>query len=60
MLRQRITKRHRQHVVTSYQSGLSARMVASQTGLSKTTVLNILKDAGVPLRARGNPNCPKQ
>jgi len=60
LLRQRVTKRHRQQVVALYQSGLSTRMVADQTGVSKTTVLNILKEAAIELRTRGNPNFSKQ
>jgi hypothetical protein len=35
-------------------------MVADRTNLSKTMILNILKEAGVPLRPRGNPKLSKR
>lgn len=49
----RATRRVRQRVVELYQSGRSARSVASEAGVSRTTVLNILIQSGVERRPVG-------
>ena len=49
----RTTKRVRQRVVELYQSGRSARYVAGEVGVSRTTVLNILIQSGVERRPVG-------
>lgn len=49
----RATKRVRQRVVELYQSGRSARYVAGEVGVSRTTVLNILIQSGVERRPVG-------
>lgn len=52
--RVRVSKVVRNRAVVLYQHGHSTRSVGAQLGLAKSTVLGILKDAGVPLRPRGN------
>ena len=49
----RATRRVRQRVVELYQSGRSARYVAGEVGVSRTTVLNILTQSGVEPRPVG-------
>ena len=49
----RATRRVRQRVVELYQSGRSARYVAGEVGVSRTTVLNILIQSGVERRPVG-------
>ena len=51
--KRRATKRVRQRVVELYQSGHSARYVAGEVGVSRTTVLNILIQSGVERRPVG-------
>ena len=51
--KRRATKRIRQRVVELYQSGRSARYVAGEVGVSRTTVLNILIQSGVERRPVG-------
>lgn len=51
--KRRATKRVRQRVVELYQSGRSARYVAGEVGVSRTTVLNILIQSGVERRPVG-------
>ena len=51
--RRRITARLRAEVVEHYTAGMSCRRVAAKLGLGRTTVLEILKAAGVALRAQG-------
>lgn len=51
--RRRLKESDRLEIIELYASGLSTRSVAAQTRLAKTTVLNVLKRAGVPLRPRG-------
>lgn len=53
MGRTRVTGKHRQQVIDLYRAGRSALDVAEQTGLAKTTVLRILKEASVPVRKQG-------
>jgi hypothetical protein len=52
--RRRITARLRAEVVEHYAAGMSCRRVAAKLGLGRrTTVLQILKAAGVELRPQG-------
>jgi DNA invertase Pin-like site-specific DNA recombinase len=51
--RRRITERARAEVIEHYNRGMSSRRVAATLGLGRTTVLEILKDADVALRPRG-------
>jgi len=51
--RRRITARLRVEVTEQYKRGMSSREVALKLGLGRTTVLDILKAAGVALRPRG-------
>lgn len=51
--RRRITARLRAEVVEHYMAGMSCRRVAATLGLGRTTVLEILKAAGVPVRPQG-------
>jgi DNA invertase Pin-like site-specific DNA recombinase len=51
--RQRITVRMSARVAELYAGGASTRDVAAQTGVSRTTVLRILKDLGIGMRPRG-------
>ena len=51
--RQRITAHLRADVVEHYERGMSCRRVAATLGLGRTTVLQILKDAGVEIRPQG-------
>jgi len=51
--RRRITARLRAAVVEAYESGQSSRQVAEQLMLGRTTVLKILKAAGVTVRPQG-------
>ena len=51
--RRRITARLHADVIEHYNRGMSSRRVAATLGLGRTTVLEILKDAGVTVRPRG-------
>jgi transposase len=51
--RRRITASLRAEVVEHYAAGMSCRRVADTLGLGRTTVLQILKAAGVELRPQG-------
>jgi hypothetical protein len=51
--RRRITGRLRAEVVERYAPGMSSRRVAATLGLGRTTVLEILKAAGVDIRRQG-------
>jgi Homeodomain-like domain len=51
--RRRITARLRADVVEHYERGMSTRRVAATLGLGRTTVLEILKTAGVEMRPHG-------
>jgi DNA-binding CsgD family transcriptional regulator len=51
--RRRITNRLQAEVVDYYGRGMTSRQVASALGLGRTTVLNILKAAGVKIRPQG-------
>jgi len=51
--RRRVTARLRAEVIEHYNCGMSSRRVAATLGLARTTVLGILKGAGVTLRPRG-------
>jgi hypothetical protein len=51
--RRRITARLRAEVVASYEEGMSSRQVAEALALGRTTVLSILKVAGVAMRPQG-------
>ena len=51
--RRRITAHLRTDVVEHYERGLSSRRVAALVGLGRTTVLEILKAAGVDIRPPG-------
>jgi len=52
--RRRITARLRTDVIEHYERGKSSRRVAASLGLGRTTVLEILKAAGVRIRSQGN------
>ena len=51
--RQRITARLRAEVVGAYESGQTSREVAETFAIGRTTVLKILKAAGVMVRPQG-------
>lgn len=51
--RRRITQSLRDEVVTQYQAGKTSRELAEGCGIGRTTVLAILKKAGVQLRPQG-------
>jgi transposase-like protein len=51
--RRRITARLRAEVVQAYEFGETSRQVAEKFGLGRTTVLGILKTAGVRVRPQG-------
>jgi DNA-binding NarL/FixJ family response regulator len=51
---QRLTTTRRRMIIELYELGLSARVVAAQTNVSKTAVLSTLKQAGVAMRPRGS------
>ncbi|AWG70724.1 hypothetical protein DDJ51_00200 [Mycobacteroides abscessus] len=51
--RQRITDRLRAEVVEAYESGQTSREVAEMFTIGRTTVLKILKAAGVTVRPQG-------
>ncbi|VBA36271.1 hypothetical protein LAUMK191_01344 [Mycobacterium attenuatum] len=51
--RRRITTRLRADVVSTYASGKTTRQVAEELALGRTTVLKILKAAGVTVRPQG-------
>lgn len=52
--RRRVTRKDRAEIVRLYESGLSALAVAEQAGVSKTSVLNVLKSEGVTVRPWGS------
>lgn len=52
-LRSRVTLKMREEVTALYESGLSALDVAERLGVSKSTVLSILKQNGSTIRPRG-------
>ena len=52
--RRRITARLRIDVVEHYECGMSSQRVAASLGLGRTTVLEILKAAGVRIRPQGS------
>jgi transposase-like protein len=51
--RHRITDSLRADVVEHYARGMTSRQVARTLGLGRTTVLKVLKDAGVAIRPQG-------
>jgi hypothetical protein len=51
--RRRVTARLRVEVVEHYAAGMSSRRVAATLGLGRTTVLEILKAAGMDIRPQG-------
>jgi len=51
--RRRITAQLRTAVVEAYESGKTSRQVAEEWALGRTTVLKILKAAGVTVRTQG-------
>lgn len=51
--RRRITARDRAQIVALYEQGKSTRYVADEVGVSKATVLTVLKRANVPMRPVG-------
>ncbi len=51
--RQRLTATLRADVVGYYTKGMATRQVAAMVGIGRTTVLKILKDAGVAVRPQG-------
>jgi len=51
--RRRLTARLRAAVVEAYEAGQTSRQVAEELGLGRSTVLGILKDAGVAVRPQG-------
>ena len=52
-VRRRITAGLRAAVVAAYESGQPSRQVAEELELGRTTVLKILKAAGVTIRPQG-------
>jgi hypothetical protein len=52
--RRQITAALRSAVVEAYESGQTSRQVAEEWELGRTTVLNILKAAGVTVRPQGS------
>ena len=52
--RRRITTQLRADVVEAYKSGKTSREVAEELELGRTTVLKILKAAGVTVRPQGH------
>lgn len=52
--RQRVTDRLRAEVVEAYDSGQTSREVAETFAIGRTTVLKILKAAGVAVRPQGS------
>jgi hypothetical protein len=52
-LRKRLTDRLRAEVIEAYEFGQTSRQVAERFELGRTTVLNILKEAGVTVRPQG-------
>lgn len=52
--RTRVTERLEQRIVELYGLGWSSRMVASELGVAKATVLRVLKSRGVAVRSRGD------
>lgn len=58
--RRRVTRRDRAEIVRLYESGLAARLVAEQVGVSKGCVLKTLKTEGIAMRPRGNPGWSRQ
>ncbi|KAA1378323.1 helix-turn-helix domain-containing protein [Aeromicrobium fastidiosum] len=55
--RRRITEKDRRRIVELYERGVSSRAVASEVGLSKATVLNVLKSEHVVRRPPGQSCC---
>jgi hypothetical protein len=51
--RRRITARLRAEVIEHCEQGMSSRRVAATLGLGRSTVLGILKTAGITLRPQG-------
>ena len=51
--RRRITAKLRADVVEAYESGQTSRQAAEELALGRTTVLRILKEAGVRVRPPG-------
>lgn len=52
-VRRRVSKQLRAEIVEYYRQGLSSLDVAEVLGVGKSTVLNVLKAAGEPIRPRG-------
>ncbi|QLL08645.1 helix-turn-helix domain-containing protein [Mycobacterium vicinigordonae] len=52
--RQRITDRLRAEVVAAYEFGQTSRQVAETFAIGRSTVLKILKAAGVMVRPQGH------
>ena len=53
VIKGRVTDRLRVEVVEAYQAGQTGRQVAEESGLGRSTVLGILKDADIPVRPQG-------
>jgi hypothetical protein len=51
--RRRVTNSLRADVIEHYTQGMTTRQVASTVRLGRTTVLKVLKDAGVAVRSQG-------
>lgn len=51
--RRRTKVKDRSEIVRLYESGLSSRAVAERVRIAKSSVLRILKEAGVEMRAPG-------
>jgi site-specific DNA recombinase len=51
--RQRITARRSDRIVRLYAQGMSTREVAAEASVAKSTVLRVLRDAGIRMRPRG-------
>jgi transposase len=46
----RITDEQCEHIIGRYAEGLTVRDIASEEGVSKTTVINIIKESGRSMR----------
>lgn len=58
--RRRVTRRDQLEIVRLYDSGLSARIVAEQVGVSKAYVLKHLKAERMAMRPRGSHGYSRQ
>ena len=60
MAGKQITDREKEIVVQQYQDGWALRKIASYANLSQTTVMKIVKEAGIELRGNKTYNTQKR